>query len=100
MSSSSDGEGLIPDTSWDEEFTKKLLSDLNHEVLGPPGDGKIIILSDSDEEEEEVREEIITDTNVAPSSAIGILDSTASTTDIDDVLKEVRNDNSDDHTAD
>jgi hypothetical protein len=28
LSSSSDVEGLIPDTSWDEEFTRRLFSDL------------------------------------------------------------------------
>jgi hypothetical protein len=49
--SSSDEKGLIPDTSRDEEFNKRLFGDLNRDVLGPPGDGKIIILSDFDEEE-------------------------------------------------
>jgi hypothetical protein len=36
LSSSSDEEGLIPDTSWDEEFTKRLFGDLNRDVLGRP----------------------------------------------------------------
>jgi hypothetical protein len=52
LSSSSDEEGLISHTSRDEEFTKRLFGDLNRDVLGLLGDGKIIILSDSDEEEE------------------------------------------------
>jgi hypothetical protein len=50
LSSSSDEEGLIHDTSQDVEFARKLFGDLNHGVLGPLDDGKIIILSDSDEE--------------------------------------------------
>jgi hypothetical protein len=35
-----------------EEFVRRLFRDLNRGVLGPSGDGKVIILSDSDEEEE------------------------------------------------
>jgi hypothetical protein len=68
LSSSLDEENLIPDTSRDAEFTKRLFSDLNRGLLGPPGDGKIIILSDSDEEEEEVREEDAT--KAVPSSIV------------------------------
>jgi hypothetical protein len=55
-SSSSDEGDLIADVLWDEEFTRRLFGDLNCNFLGPPSDGNIIILSDSDEEEE-VREE-------------------------------------------
>jgi hypothetical protein len=51
LSSSSDEECLITDTSCDEEVARRLFGDLNRDVLGPPGDGKIIILSHSDEEE-------------------------------------------------
>jgi hypothetical protein len=61
LSSSSDEEGLIPDTSRDKEFVKKLFSNLNRSVIGPPDDGKIIILSDFDEEEE-VHEEDVANT--------------------------------------
>jgi hypothetical protein len=64
LSSSSDDEGLITDVSWDEEFTRRLFGDFNRDVLGPSGDGKIVILSDSDEEEE-VREEKTTGTEDA-----------------------------------
>jgi hypothetical protein len=56
LSSSSDERDLIADVSWDEDFARRFFGDLNRDVLGPPGDSKIIILSDSDEEEE-VREE-------------------------------------------
>jgi hypothetical protein len=72
LSSSSDEEGLIHNTSRDKEFTKRLFGDLNHDVHGPPSDGNVIILSDSDHEEE-VREEDAADVEAAPSSAAGVL---------------------------
>jgi hypothetical protein len=50
---------LVVDTSRDEEFTRKLFSDLNRDILGPPGDGKIIIIDDSDDDDE-VQEEGMT----------------------------------------
>jgi hypothetical protein len=99
LSSSSDEEGLITDTSRDEEFTRRLFGDLNRDVLGPSGDGKIIILSDSDEEEKEVREEKTVGAKAAPSSAARSPASTASV-DADDAPTGVQNDNSDDHTPD
>jgi hypothetical protein len=80
QSSSSDEEGLIPDTLQDEVFAMRLFGDLNRGVLGPPGNDKVIILSDSDEEEE-VREEHATNTKAAPSSAVK---SPAATAFIDD----------------
>jgi hypothetical protein len=49
LSSSSDEGDLITDVSRDEEFARRLFDDLNRDVLGPPGDDKIIILSDFDE---------------------------------------------------
>jgi hypothetical protein len=67
LSSSSDEEDLIAATSHDFEFTQRLFGELNCAVLGPPGDGKIIILIDSDEEE--VCEEKTTDTEYAAASA-------------------------------
>jgi hypothetical protein len=51
LSSSLDEEGLIAGTSRDEEFARSLFGDLNRDFLGLPDDGKIIIISDSDEEE-------------------------------------------------
>jgi hypothetical protein len=56
LSSSSDEENFIVDTSCDVKLSKKRFGDLNSDILGPPGDGKIIILDDSDEENE-AREE-------------------------------------------
>jgi hypothetical protein len=66
--SSSDEGDLITDISRDEEFAKRHFGDINCDVLGLPGDDKIIILSDSDEEVE-MREEKATDTQAVPSSS-------------------------------
>jgi hypothetical protein len=83
LSSSSDEEGLIPDILWDNKFTKKLFGDINRDVLGPPGNCKIIILSDYDEEEGEVREKNTIGTKTAATFAAVNPASTAST-DADD----------------
>jgi hypothetical protein len=97
--SSSNEEGLIPDTSCDEEFTRKLFGDLNRDVLGPPGDGNIIILSDSDDEEE-VLEEDAANAEAAPSSVVMLLAPTASTAYVDEDPKGMQDDNSDDLAPD
>jgi hypothetical protein len=67
---SSKEEDLIPDITWDEEFTRKLFGGLNREILGPLDDGKVSILNDFDEEEE-VCEEV----------------TVAATTEVDDAHK-------------
>jgi hypothetical protein len=41
----------VPDTSWDEEITSKLFSDLNCDLLGMPSNGLVIVISDSEEKE-------------------------------------------------
>jgi hypothetical protein len=69
LSSSFDEEDLIADVSWDEEFTRRLFGDLNHNFLGPPNDGKIIIINDSDEEEEVREEKAAPNIKAVPSSA-------------------------------
>jgi hypothetical protein len=46
------GPSSLVDTSRDEKFTRKLFSDLNRDILGPAGDGKIIIIDDSDDDDE------------------------------------------------
>jgi hypothetical protein len=48
---------LVVDTSRDEKFARKLFSDLNSNIIGPPGDGKVIIIDDSDDNDEEAQEE-------------------------------------------
>jgi hypothetical protein len=86
LSLSFDEGDLIADVSWDEEFARRLFGDLNHNVLGPLGDGIIIILSDSDEEME-VHDEKATDTEVAPSSAARSPSQTTSADDADGTYK-------------
>jgi hypothetical protein len=66
---SSEDEDILLDTLWDVEFAKKLFHDLNRDLLGPLGDDKVIILSNSDEEEE-VHDEIGANTDVASSSTV------------------------------
>jgi hypothetical protein len=97
--SSSHEEDPIPDTSHDFEFTQHLYGELNRALLGPPDDGKIIILNDSDKEKEEVHEEKSTGVEDAATSATVNLASTAST---DDAVAPVRakNDNGDDQGPD
>jgi hypothetical protein len=80
LSSSLDEGGLIPSTSHDEEFARRLFGDLNHDVLGPLGDGNIIILSDSDEEEE-VHKEDAAYIEAASSSVVRSLAPTTSAAD-------------------
>jgi hypothetical protein len=86
LSSSSNKECLIPDTSWDEEFIRRIFGDLNCGVLGPPGDGKVIIPRDSDEEEE-VREEDVADIKAMPSSVVKSLAPIAFADDANDTDK-------------
>jgi hypothetical protein len=66
---SSDEEYLFPDTSRDEDFTKRLFGDLNRGLLGPPDGDCVIIISDSNEEEE-AHEEDAADVDVVPPSAV------------------------------
>jgi hypothetical protein len=86
LSSSSDEGDLIVDVSRDKEFVRRLFCDLNRDVPGPLGDGKIIILSDSNEEEE-VCEENAADVEAAPSSTIRSPASTASVYGADGTYK-------------
>jgi hypothetical protein len=92
---SSDEEDLIPNTSQDEKFTKRFFGDLKHELLTPPGDSKVIILSNSDEEEDEVHEE-----DAAPSFAVKSPAPTASAADTDDAPEGVQDDSNSGCTPD
>jgi hypothetical protein len=91
LSSSSNQEDFFVDTSWDGEFTRRLFGDL----LGPSDDGKVILLSDSNEEEE-AHEKTIIDADVAPYAAAKYSTPAASTADVDEDLWKMQDDNSDD----
>jgi hypothetical protein len=81
LSSSSDEEDFIADTSHDFEFTQRLYGELNRDLLGPSGDDKVIILSNSNEDKEEVRKEKFADAEDAATSAAVNLVSTTSADD-------------------
>jgi ParB-like chromosome segregation protein Spo0J len=87
-------ENVLPDTSWDEEFARRLFGDLNHSLLELPDDGNIITLSESDEEEE-VREEITVDAKAAPTSTLNSPAPFVSAADAANAHEEVQDDNSD-----
>jgi hypothetical protein len=79
-----DPSSFIVDTSHDKKLARKLFGDLNRDILGPPSDGKIIIINDSNdggEAQEEKTADI--ESTTAPASA-------------DDAPAEARIGNSDD----
>jgi hypothetical protein len=84
LSSSVDEEGLILDTSWDEEFTRRLFSDHNRNILGPPSDGKPSSSVTPMKKKNEVCEETTVDADVAPSSDVMSPAPTASIIDADE----------------
>jgi hypothetical protein len=94
LASSSGEEDSFADTSWDEELARKLFGDLNRDILGPPGDGKIIVLSDSDDEDE-THENAAINAEVVPPSAANSADSPTSAPDADDTPDGVPDDNAD-----
>jgi hypothetical protein len=95
---SSDVEDFFPDTLRDDEFTRKLFGDLNHKLLGSLGDGNVIVLSDSDEEEE-VYEEDAVDTEATPPSIEDSLVPTISTANANDASEGAQNDSNDSRTS-
>jgi hypothetical protein len=92
LSLSSGEENFIADTSRDVEFTRKLFGDLNRDILGPPGDGKVIILDDSDEEKEAPDQKTVGTELMATYDAVNPAP-TASTI-ADDAHEGAKNDNS------
>jgi hypothetical protein len=61
---------FIIDISCDEELARKLFEDLNRDILGPPGDGKIIVIDDSDDNGEAQEEKTADiESTTAPASA-------------------------------
>jgi hypothetical protein len=91
---SSGKEDSVADTSRDEELARKLFGDLNRDILGPPGDGKIIVLSDSDEEDE-THEDTAVNAEAAPPSTVNSVDSPTSAPDADETPDGVSDDNAD-----
>jgi hypothetical protein len=87
-------KNFIVDTSRDAELAKKLFGDLNRDILGPPGDSKIIILDDSDKENEAQEEKTADIESTAASTSA---DSASSApTSADDAPVGVKIDHSDD----
>jgi hypothetical protein len=50
---------FIVDTSRDEELARKLFGDLISNILGSPGDGKIIVLDDFNDDDEAQEEKTV-----------------------------------------
>jgi hypothetical protein len=87
LSSSLDEEDSFDDTSCDFEFTQCFYGKLNRDLLEPPGDSKIIILSDSDEEKEGAHEEKSASAKDESTSAVV---NSVSTTSADDAALRLR----------
>ncbi|WP_428740089.1 hypothetical protein, partial [Sulfurimonas sp.] len=68
--------------------------DLNCDFLGPPGDGKIIVLSDFDDEDE-AHEDTAVNAEAAPPSIANSLATPASASDADETPDGVQDDSSD-----
>jgi hypothetical protein len=94
LASSSGEEDFFADTSRDEELARKLFSELNRDILGPPGDGKIIVLSDSDDEDE-AHEDAAINVEAAPPSVVNSAVTPASASDADETPDGVQDDSSD-----
>jgi hypothetical protein len=91
LSSSSNEEDFFTDISQDAELASQLFGNL----LRLPDKGKVIVLSDFDEEEE-VREDTTTDANFTPSTTVKSLTPATSAVDVDEDLGKMQDDNSDD----
>jgi hypothetical protein len=73
LSSSSDEEDFITDTSRDFEFTQRLYGKLNRDLLGLPSNGRVMILCDSDKEKEEASEESAGTEDATASAAVNLV---------------------------
>jgi hypothetical protein len=94
LTSPSSEEDFFADTSRDEELVRKLFGDLNRDILRPPGDGKIIVLSDSDDEDE-AHEDAAVNAEAAPPFAVNSPVTPASASDADETPDGVQDDSSD-----
>jgi hypothetical protein len=91
---SSGEEDFVADTSRDKELTRKLFGDLNRNILGPSGDGKIIVLSDSDDEDD-AHDDAAVNAKAAPPFAVNSPVTPASASDVDETPDGVQDDSSD-----
>jgi hypothetical protein len=98
LSSSSDEENFIVDTSRDTQLAKKNFGDLNRDILRPPGDGKIIVLDDYDEENEAQEEKTVNIESTTTSASVDSASSAPASTD--NAPAWVKIDNSDDQGPD
>jgi hypothetical protein len=89
---SSGEEDSVADTSRDEEFARKLFGELNCDILGPPSDDKIIVISDSDNDDETHKDATI-NAEAAPPSAANSADSPTSASDADETTDGLSDDN-------
>jgi hypothetical protein len=94
LASPSGEEDFFADTSRDKELARKLFGDLNCNILGPLSDGKIIVLSDSDDEDE-AHEDAAVNADAAPPFAINSTVTPASASDADETPDGVQDDSSD-----
>jgi hypothetical protein len=94
LASPSGEEDFFADTSRDEEIARKLFGNLNRDILGPPDDGKIIVLGDSDDEDE-AHEDTAVNTEATPPSAVNSPVTPASGSDADETPDGVQDDSSD-----
>jgi hypothetical protein len=94
LASSSGEENSFADTSRDEELARKLYGDLNRDILGPPGDGKIIVFSDSDDEDE-AHEDAAVNAEAAPPSTANSSDTPTSAPDANETPDGVQDGNTD-----
>jgi hypothetical protein len=91
---SSGEEDSFADTSRDEELARRLFGDLNRGIFGPPGDSKIIVISDSDDEDD-THEDAAVNAEAAPPSAANSADSPTFAPDADETPNGVSDDNAD-----
>jgi hypothetical protein len=93
-----DYSSFIVDTSHDVELARKLFGDLNRDIIRPPGDDKIIILDDSDNDAEAQEEKTVgMESTIAPASTDLAL---SAPTSVDDAPTGSKIGNSDDQGPD
>jgi hypothetical protein len=93
-----DHSSFIVDTSRDAKLTRKLFGDLNCDILGPPSDGKITVLDDSDDDAEAQEEKTA---GIESTVALASVDPASSApTSVDDAPAGAKIGNSDDQGPD